>query len=136
MQPWQTLEGSALHLEPDQAVQLCRSLRYRGAYVYYAAADTQDEQVGAAAIIKYRMTTSMVKQQAIAETSTCSLHRAKLAAILYAIQYSTDTLRKTAHTTSREALPTIEKGHTVGCGRGVVHKVADAVPRWRASTIR
>jgi hypothetical protein len=128
MQPWQTLEESALHLEPNEAVQLCRSLRYRGAYVYYAAADTQDEQVGAAASIKYRTMTSTVKQQAIAETLTCSIDRAKLAAILYAIQYSTDTLRKTAHTTSREALSIIEKGHMVGCGRGVVHKVADAVP--------
>lgn len=42
-----------------------------------------------------------------------------------------DTLRKTAHVyvaaRSREALSVIEKGQRVGCGREVVHKIADAV---------
>ncbi len=66
-------------------MQLCRSLRFRGAYLYYAAAQTQDEQIGAAAIIKYRMSTGTVKQQAMAEASTCSLASAELTAILYAL---------------------------------------------------
>jgi ribonuclease HI len=131
MPPWQTLKGSVLYLEPAEAVQLCRSLRFRGAYLYYAAAEMQDERVGAAATIKYRMTTGTVKQQAIAETSTCSLVNAELTAILYALQHARDTLRKTAHvyiaTTSREALSAIEKGHKVGGGREVVPKVANAV---------
>ncbi|KAL1581903.1 hypothetical protein WHR41_09480 [Cladosporium halotolerans] len=131
MPPWQTLKGSVLYIEPDEAIQLCRSLRFRGAYLYYAAAEIQDEQIGAAAIIKYRMTTGAVKQQAIAETSTCSLVSAELTAILYALEHARDTLRKTAHvyvaTTSREALSAIEKGHNVGCGREVVPKIADAV---------
>jgi hypothetical protein len=52
----------------------------RGAHLYYAAAETHDEQIGAAAIIKYRMTTGTVKQQAIAETRTCSLVSAGLTA--------------------------------------------------------
>ena len=46
--PWQTLKGSMLYPEPVGAVQLCRSLRFRGAYLYYAAAEIQEEQVGAA----------------------------------------------------------------------------------------
>ena len=131
MPPWQTLKGSVLYLKADEAVQLCRSLRIRGAYLYYAAAETQDEQIGAAATIKYRMTTGMVKQQAIADTQTCSLISAELTAILYALEHARDTLRKTAHvyvaTKSKEALSAIEKGHKVGCGREVVHKTADAV---------
>jgi ribonuclease HI len=128
---WQTLKGLVLYLKHDEAVQICRSLRFRGAYLYYAAAEIQDERVGAAATIKYRMTTGIVKQQAIAETQTCSLVSAELKAILYALEHARDTLRKTAHvyvaTTSREALSAIEKGQTVGCGREVVHKIADAV---------
>jgi hypothetical protein len=43
MPPWQTLKGSVLHIEPNEAIQLCRSLRFRGAYLYYAAAEIQDE---------------------------------------------------------------------------------------------
>jgi ribonuclease HI len=73
------------------------------------------------ATIKYRMTTCTVKQQAIAETSTCSLVTAELTAMLYALEHARDTLCKTAHvyvaTTSREALSAIEKGHKVGYGR-------------------
>ena len=34
MPPWQTLKESVLYLKPDEAVQLCRSLRFRGAYLY------------------------------------------------------------------------------------------------------
>ena len=84
-------------MEPDEAVQLCRSLRFRGAYLYYAAAEVQDEQIGAATTIKYRMTTGRVKQRAIAETSMCSPVDAKLTAILYAVEHAEDTIRKTAH---------------------------------------
>jgi ribonuclease HI len=77
------------------------------------------------------MTTGTVKQQAIAETQTCSRVSAELTAILYALERARDTLRKTAHvyvaTTSREALSAIEKGQRVGCGREMVHKIADAV---------
>jgi hypothetical protein len=73
MPPWQTLKESAFYLRPDEAVQLYRSLRFRGAYLYYAAAEIQDERVSAAATIKYRMMTGIVKQQAIASTQTCSL---------------------------------------------------------------
>jgi ribonuclease HI len=91
----------------------------------------QDERVGAAATIMYRMTTGTVKQQAMAETSTCSLVSAELTATLYALEHARDTLRKTAHvyvaTTSREALSAIEKGHEVGRGGEVVPKIADAV---------
>jgi ribonuclease HI len=129
--PWQTLKDSVLYLEPDGAVQLCRSLRFRGVYLYYAAAETENEQIGAAATIKYRMTTGTVKQQAIAKTQTCSRVSAELTAILYALEHARDTLRKTAHvyvaTTSREALSAIEKGHKVGRGREVVHEIADAI---------
>lgn len=118
--PWQTLKGSVMCLEPAEAVQLCRSLRFRGAYLYYAAAATQDGRCGAAVTIKYRMTTGMVQQQAIAETSTCSPVSAELTAVRYAIEYARDKLRKTAHvyvaTTSREALSTIEKAQKVRCG--------------------
>lgn len=39
--------------EADEAVQLCRSLRFRGAYLYYAAAETGEKRIGATAIIKY-----------------------------------------------------------------------------------
>ncbi|GAB7336447.1 hypothetical protein MBLNU13_g09741t1 [Cladosporium sp. NU13] len=131
MPPWQTLKESVLYLEPDEAVQLCRSLRFRGAYLYYAAAETQDELRGAATIIKYHMTTGTLKQQAMAETLMCSPVSAELTAILYALEHARDTLRKTAHiyiaTTSKEALSAIEKGHRVGCGREVVHKITDAV---------
>jgi ribonuclease HI len=120
-----------MYLEPAEAVQLCRSLRFRGAYLYYAAAATQDGQYDAAAIIKYRMTTGTVKQQAIAETSTCSPVSAELTAIRYAIEHARDTLRKTTHvyvaTTSKEALPAIKKGQKVRCGREVVHEIVDAV---------
>jgi ribonuclease HI len=120
-----------LYLEPAEAVQLCRSLRFRGTYLYHAAAEIQDKQVGAAAIIKYRMTTGTVKQQAIAETSTCSLTGAELTAILYALEHARDTVCKTAHvyvaTSSREALSAFGKGHKVGCGRQVVPKIADSV---------
>jgi hypothetical protein len=54
MPPWQTLKESVLYQKPEDAVQLCRSLRFRGAYLYYAAAETGGEQIGAAATIKYR----------------------------------------------------------------------------------
>jgi hypothetical protein len=64
MPPWQALQGSVLYLEPTETVQLCRSHRFRGAYLYYAAAEIQDERVGAAAIIKYRTTTGTLKQRA------------------------------------------------------------------------
>ena len=131
MPPWQTLKELVLYLEPKDAVQRCQSLRFRGAYLYYAAAETRDEQVAAADIIKYRMTTDTVKRQAIPETSRCSLVSAELNAILYAIEHSKNTLRETVHvyvaTTSREALSAIEKGHMVGYGRGVVRKLADAL---------
>jgi ribonuclease HI len=127
----QTLKGSVLLIERNEAVQLCRSLHFRGTYLYHAAAEIQDEQVGAAAIIKYRMTTGTVKQQAIAETSTCSLASAELTAIPYTLEHARDTLCKTTHvyiaTTSREALSAIEKAHKAGCGREVVPKVANAV---------
>ena len=68
-------------------MQLCRSLRFRGAYLYYAATETQEEQIGAAAVIKYWMTTSTVKQRAIAEASSSSLVSAELTAILYDSNY-------------------------------------------------
>jgi hypothetical protein len=68
-------------LEPDEAVQLCMSLRYCGAYLYYAVTETQDEQVGAASTIKYWMMTGTVKQQAVAETSMCSIVSTKLTGI-------------------------------------------------------
>ena len=119
--------------EPEDAVQLCRSLRFRGAYLYYAAAETQDELIGAAAIVKYRGTTGTVKQQAMAECSTCSLIGAELTATLYALEHARDTLRKTSHvyvaTMNREALSAIAKGQEVGCGREVVDKIVDAHPR-------
>lgn len=77
------------------------------------------------------MTTCTVKQQAMAEASTCSLISAELTAILNALEHARDTLRKTAHvyiaTTNREALIAIEKGQKVRCGREVVHKIAGAV---------
>lgn len=99
--------------------------------MYYAAAETEGGQVGASAIIKYRMTTGIVKHQVLAESSTCSPVSAELTAILYAIEHARDTLRKSAHvymaTTSREALSAIEKGQKVRCGREVVRKIADAV---------
>ena len=102
-----------------------------GAYLYYAAAETHDEQIGAATTIKYRMTTGTVKQQAIAETSTYSPVCVELTAILYALEHARDTLRKTAHVyvanTNKEALSAIEKGHTSERGREVAHKIADAV---------
>jgi hypothetical protein len=40
-----------------------------GAYLYYAATQTRDEQIGAGATIKYRMTTRKVKQRARTERS-------------------------------------------------------------------
>jgi len=123
MPPWQTLKGSVLYLKPAEAVQLRRSLRFRGAYLYYAAAEMQDERVGAAATVKYLITSGTVKQQMIAETFTCSVVTAELTAMMYALERARDTLRKTAHvyvaTTSREALSAIEKGHKVGGGREV-----------------
>jgi ribonuclease HI len=95
------------------------------------AVKIQDEQVGAAAILKYRMITGTVKQQAMSEISTCSLASAELTAIFYALEHVMGTLCETAHvyvaTTSREALSAIEKGHKVGCRREVVHKIVDAV---------
>lgn len=102
----------------------------RGAYLYYAAAKTQNQQIGAATTIKYRMTTGTVKQQATAETSTCSPVSAELTAIPYVLKHARDSIRKTAHvyaTTNKEALSAIEKGHRVGRGRKVVDKIADAV---------
>ena len=77
------------------------------------------------------MMTGTVKQQAMAETLTCSPVSAELTAILYALKHARGTLRKTAYvyvaTTSKDALSAIDKGHKVGCGREVVHKIADVV---------
>jgi hypothetical protein len=77
------------------------------------------------------MTTGTVKQQAMAETSTCSLVSAELTATLYALEHARDTLRKTAHVyvarTSIDALSAIEKGHKVRCGREVVPMIANAI---------
>ncbi|OQN95262.1 hypothetical protein B0A48_18586 [Cryoendolithus antarcticus] len=113
------------------AVQLCRYLPFQGTYLYYAAVETQHGQCGAAAIIKYRMTTGMVKHPAIVETSTCSPASAKLTAELYALEHARDALRKTARVyvaiMSREAPPAIEKGHKVRGGREVVHKITDTI---------
>lgn len=96
-----------------------------------AAAETEGEQLGAAATIKYKMTTGTVKQQAIAETPECSLISAELTTILYALEHAGDTLRKTAYvyvaTKSKEALSGIEKWQRVGYGREVVPNFADAV---------
>jgi len=65
----------------------------------------QNEQIGAAAIIQYLMTTGTIKQQAITEGAMSPLVSAELTAILYALEHARDTLRKTAHvyvaTTSR-----------------------------------
>jgi hypothetical protein len=84
--------------------------------------------VGAAATLTYRTPTSTVKQQAIATTSFAN---AELTAVAYAFVHTSDTLRKTARvyvaTTSRDVLSTVEGGHKVGCGRGVGHKIAEAV---------
>jgi len=44
--------GAVSYLKPEEAVQLCRSLRFRGAYLYDAAAETRDELIGVTAIIK------------------------------------------------------------------------------------
>lgn len=38
MPPWQTLKESVVYLEAGEAVQLCRSLRSWGAYLYYEQA--------------------------------------------------------------------------------------------------
>jgi len=62
------LNGSVLYLRPDEAVQLCLSQRFCGAYLYYAAAEALHEQIGAAAMIKYRITTGAFEQPAITET--------------------------------------------------------------------
>jgi hypothetical protein len=43
------------------------------------------------------MTTGTVKQQAIAEISTCSPVSAELTAVRYATEHARYTLRKTAH---------------------------------------
>jgi hypothetical protein len=40
MPPLQTMKESVLYLKPDEAIQLCRSLWFRGAYLYYAATGT------------------------------------------------------------------------------------------------
>jgi hypothetical protein len=84
-----------------------------------------------APIVKYWILTDMIKQQAIAKTSTCLLVGARLAAVIYTLENG-----RTAHvyaaSTNREALSAIEKG-TVGCGRGVVHKTADALFEIEAS---
>lgn len=61
MPPWQTLKESVLYLKLEDAVQLCQSLRFRSADLYYAAAETREELISAATIIKYRMTTGTVK---------------------------------------------------------------------------
>jgi hypothetical protein len=82
-------------------------------------------------IIKYWVTAGTVKQQAIGETSTCSLVSDELTAMLCVLEHARKILRKTAYvyvaTTSREALSAIEKAHKVICGRKNVHKPADAV---------
>lgn len=113
MPSWQTLKESVTYLEPGEAVHLCRSLRFRGAHLYFAASETDRKRIGVAAAINYRMETGTVKQQAIAWSSTCSLESAELTAIRYALQHARETLRKMVHvyiaTTSREALATIEK---------------------------
>jgi hypothetical protein len=85
MPPWQTLKESVLYLQPDEAVQLCRSLRFRGAYLYYVAQ-------------RHRISISVQQQsQAIAEASTCLSVNAELIVILYAIEHARYVLRKTAH---------------------------------------
>lgn len=55
MPPWQCQRGSELYLEPKEVVQLCRSLRFLGAYLYYAAAEPRNDRIGAAAIIKSKL---------------------------------------------------------------------------------
>jgi hypothetical protein len=90
MPPWQTLKESASYPNPDDAVQLYRSLRFRGAYLYHVFVETRGEQFGAAATIKYRMTTGTIDKQAIAVTQTCSLTSAELTAILYALEHARD----------------------------------------------
>jgi hypothetical protein len=56
---------------------------------------------------------------------------AGLTAILYALECARETLRKLTHayvaTTSRGTLSAFEKDQRVGCGREVVHEIADAV---------
>lgn len=65
--PWQTLEKLVLYSKLDKAVQLCRSLRFRGACLHCATAETEGEQVGVAAIMKYQMTehTRRVNQEIV-----------------------------------------------------------------------
>ena len=65
MPPWQCSQRSTHFNNSEEAVLLCRSLRFRGAYIYYAGTAVQGKRVGAAAIIKYRMTTGVVRQEAI-----------------------------------------------------------------------
>lgn len=119
------------YMGADEAVQLCRSLRFRGAYLYYAATEMDGRRVSAAAIIKYRMVTGIVKHQVIGWSSTCSTLAAELAAILYATQHANSVLRKTTHlyiaTTSKDALEAIERGYSAKRGREVLHKLADTV---------
>ena len=118
-------------LEPIEAVQLWRSLRFRGATLYRAAATTHNGQHGAAAIFKYRITTSSVKQETMWHASTCLPVDVELTATLYVIEHAHATLRKTARvyvaTIIEAALSAVEKGQKVRCGREVVHKIADTV---------
>lgn len=131
MPPWHFLQRSVRWTDEDEAVLLCRSLRFRGAYIYYAAGVGQNKRVGAAAIIKYRMTTGVVQQETIGWSSTCSLLNADLTGIWYALQHARRTIRKSAHvyvaTANRGALIAIQKGHDATSGGETRHKVAETV---------
>jgi len=103
----------------------------RGAYIYDAAGTAGQRRSGAAAIIKYRMTTGTVRQETIGWASTCSTLNAQLRGILYALQHARRTIGKTAHvyvaTASREALTAIQEGQVGRKGRETLHKVADGI---------
>lgn len=60
-------------MEGEKAVLLCRSLRFRGAHIYYATGATGNKLIGVAAIIKYRMSTGVIRQETISRTSICSM---------------------------------------------------------------
>jgi ribonuclease HI len=131
MPPWQSMRGAVRFLEGEEAVLLCRSLRFRGAYIYYAAGAAGEKHVGAAAIIKYRMTTGVIRQEIIGSTSTCSMLNAELTGIWYALQHARNTIRKTAHiyvaTTSLDAIAAIQRGQNATRGRESLQRIGDAV---------
>jgi hypothetical protein len=129
--PWQSMNRAVRVMEGEQAMLLCRSLRLRGAYIYYAAGATGNKRVGAAAVIKYRMTTGVIRQETIGWTSTCSMLSAELMGIQYALLHARNTIRKAAHiyvaTTSRDALTAIRQDREATKGQETLHKIADAV---------